>query len=405
MIHQAPSGARDLLPLEVTQKSWMNDRIQEIFQRWGYQRIVTSSIEWLDTLIAGGAIERSTVIQLQETAEGVLGLRPELTASIARTAVTRMADNSHPQRICYRANVFRNPPVGHHGQQLEFHQAGVELLMRGGVLADTEILLLLADCLEKLGVPQWHLILGEAELTRSLLSPFPVPLRQQVRNCLAHLDYVSLENLAYPSAALREQALLLFNLRGNPADVLQKLLNLDLDKSAQQAVSNLKSLLELVQNSFAKPLPLVLDLSLVQTFDFYTGIIFKAVSHADQQLRILGQGGRYDQLLSVYHPQQQSAPGIGFSLNLEDLHTCLLSTNVLPQQTPPLDWLVIPQTPDAQIAALIHAQTLRNSSELVRVALEIDRRSDETTREYARSIRVQNLAWVQTDGQVMIETI
>lgn len=405
MIHQAPSGARDLLPLEVTQKSWMNDRIQEIFQRWGYQRIVTSSIEWLETLIAGGAIERSTVIQLQETAEGALGLRPELTASIARTAVTRMADNSHPQRICYRANVFRNPPVGHHGQQLEFHQAGVELLMRGGVLADAEILLLLADCLEQLGIPQWHLILGEAELTRSLLSPFPVPLRQQVRNCLAHLDYVSLENLAYSSAALQEQALLLFNLRGNPADVLQKLLNLDLDESAQQAVSNLKSLLELVQNSFAKPLPLVLDLSLVQTFDFYTGIIFKAVSHADQQLRILGQGGRYDQLLSVYHPQQQSAPGIGFSLNLEDLHTCLLSTNVLPQQIPPLDWLVIPQTPDAQIAAFIHAQTLRNSSELVRVALEIDRRSDDAIREYAQSIRVKNLAWVHPDGQVMIEMI
>ncbi|PSF31381.1 ATP phosphoribosyltransferase regulatory subunit [Aphanothece hegewaldii CCALA 016] len=412
MIHQAPSGARDLLPLEVTQKSWMNDRIQEIFQRWGYQRIVTSSIEWLDTLIAGGAIERSTVIQLQETAEGALGLRPELTASIARTAVTRMSDHSHPQRLCYRANVFRNPPTGHHGQQLEFHQAGVELLMRGGVLADAEILLLLADCLEQLGVPQWHLLIGEAALTRSLLAPFPVPLQQQVRDCLAHLDYVSLENLAYPSAALREHGLLLFNLRGKPADVLQKILNLDLDESAQEAVSNLKSLLEVVENSFAQrstqnaiAFPLVLDLSLLQTFDFYTGIIFKAVSYTDQQLRILGQGGRYDQLLSVYHPQQESAPGIGFSLNLEELHTCLLSTGILPQQTPALDWLVIPQTKDAEIAAFIHAQTLRKSTELIRVSLFIGERSEDGIREYIQNIRVKNLAWVQADGQVIIETI
>lgn len=404
MIHQAPSGARDLLPLEVTQKSWINDRIQEIFQRWGYQRIVTSSIEWLDTLIAGGAIERSTVIQLQETSEGALGLRPELTASIARTAVTRLADHSYPQRICYRANVFRNPPSGHHGQQLEFHQAGVELLLKGGVLADAEILLLLAQCLEQLGVPQWHLILGEAELTRSLLSPFPLPLQQQVRHCLANLDYVSLENLSYPSAALREQALLLFNLRGNPNDVLQKILTLDLDQSAQQAVNNLKSLLELVQNSFPKPFPWVLDLSLVQTFDFYTGIIFKAVSYNEQQLRILAQGGRYDQLLGVYHPQQESAPGIGFSLNLENLHTCLLSTNLLPQETPPLDWLVIPQTSDAEIAALIHAQHLRKSPELLRVALEIGGRSPEAIREYARQMRVKKLAWIGSDGQVKDES-
>lgn len=405
MIHQAPSGARDLLPLEVTQKSWINDRIQEIFQRWGYQRIVTSSIEWLDTLIAGGAIERSTVIQLQETREGALGLRPELTASIARTAVTRLAEHSHPQRICYRANVFRNPPVGHHGQQLEFHQAGVELLMRGGVLADAEILLLLAECLEELGVPQWHLILGEAELTRSLLSSFPVSLRQQVRSCLAHLDYVSLENLTYPTAALKEQALLLFNLRGKPADVLQKIHHLDLDESAQQAANNLKSLLELVENSFGQPFPWVLDLSLVQTFDFYTGIIFKAVSYTEQQLLILAQGGRYDQLLSVYHPQKESAPGIGFSLNLENVHHSLLLTPHLPQETPPLDWLVIPQTPDAESAALIHAQTLRKSPELLRVALDIGGRSPEAIRDDARQMRVKQLAWVEAEGQIKIESL
>jgi ATP phosphoribosyltransferase regulatory subunit len=281
----------------------------------------------------------------------------------------------------------------------------VELLFAGGVLADAEILLLLADCLEQLGVPQWHLILGQADLTRSLLSPFPLPLQQQVRSCLAHLDYVRLENLDYPTPSLREQALLLFNLRGKPGDVLQKILKLDLDDSARQAVGNLKSLLELVQESFAKPFPLVLDLSLVQTFDFYTGIIFKAVSQANQQLQILGQGGRYDRLISLYHPQKQSAPGIGFSLNLENLHTCLLSTNLLPQQTPPLDWLVIPQTPNAEIAAFVYAQNLRNTKDLIRVALEIGDRSQQEIREYARQMRVRNLAWIEADGEAIVESL
>jgi len=127
MIHQPPAGARDLLPVEVVQKAWINDVLQDRFQRWGYRRIVTSTIEWLDTLTAGGAIEESTVIALQDSEEGRLGLRPELTASIARAAVSRMADQTYPQRLCYRANVFRQPPGGHHGRQVEFHQAGVEL--------------------------------------------------------------------------------------------------------------------------------------------------------------------------------------------------------------------------------------------------------------------------------------
>jgi len=100
MIHQPPAGTRDLLPLEVTQKGWINDRLQSVFQRWGYQRIVTSTIEWLDTLTAGGTIDPSTVIQLHGDSQGLSGLRPELTASIARSAVTRMSGESYPQRLC-----------------------------------------------------------------------------------------------------------------------------------------------------------------------------------------------------------------------------------------------------------------------------------------------------------------
>ena len=145
MIYQPPAGARDLLPLEVEQKRWINDRLQHQFQTWGYQRIVTSTLEWLDTLTAGGAIRPDKVIQLRNNGEHALGLRPELTASIARAAVTRMAGNSDPQRLCYRANVFRNASGSHHGRQLEFYQAGVELLFAGGVLADAETILLLAE--------------------------------------------------------------------------------------------------------------------------------------------------------------------------------------------------------------------------------------------------------------------
>lgn len=105
MVHQPPAGARDLLPLEVTQKRWIAERLQQVFHRWGYHQIITSTLEWLDTLMAGGAIQRSTVIQLQDAEAGTLGLRPELTASIARAFATRIAGStteatlSLPQRL------------------------------------------------------------------------------------------------------------------------------------------------------------------------------------------------------------------------------------------------------------------------------------------------------------------
>ena len=402
MIHQPPAGARDLLPLEVAQKAWINDRLQEVFARWGYQRIVTSTLERLDTLMAGGTIERSTVIELQDRSEDALGLRPELTASIARAAVTRMGASTYPQRLCYRANVFRQPPTGHHGRQLEFYQAGVELLFAGGVLADAEMLLLLADCLDQLGLQHWHLILGEVGLTCSLLAPFPVPVQKQVRNCIAHLDRVSLENLSLPDQ-LRERALFLFDLRGRPEDVLGQVASLDLDDNGIHSVNHLKSLVDLLNKSSVKPLPIILDLSLLQTFDYYTGIVFDVVSFKNNQSHVLAQGGRYDQLLGLYHPQGKSSPGIGFSFYLEDLYA--LSTNALPKETPASDWLIIPQTPEAEAAAFDYAQKLRNSEHLVRVEIELERRSPQQIREYGHTHRIKQLAWVHSDGTPKIEAL
>ena len=404
MIHQPPAGARDLFPLEVAQKCWINDRLQVKFQQWGYQRIVTSTLEWLDTLTAGGAIKPSTVIQIQDNSEKILGLRPEVTASIARAAVTRMAGNTYPQRLCYRANVFRNPPQSHHGRQLEFYQAGIELLFAGGVLADAEILLLLADCLEDLGIQNWHILLGDAGLTRSLLNIFPTSVRQQVRYCLANLDRITLENLPL-EPALKEQALLLFDLRGLPKDVLAKVAHLDLDDEAQAIVRNLKSLVDLLDRSSTASISLTLDLSLVQTIDYYTGIVFEVVSYQDNQSYIIGQGGRYDRLLGLYHPQGETSPGIGFAFNIEDLHSCLLPTGKLPQQTLASDWLVIPQTPQAESAALIYAQKLRNTQPKIRVELDLGGRSPEEIKEYARTSRIKNLAWIQEDGKVTTESV
>lgn len=419
-MYQPPSGARDLFPLDVAQKRWIEDRLQQVFQRWGYHRIITSTLERVDTLMAGGAVQQSTVIQLQEIEDETLGLRPELTASIARAAVARMAGVSHPQRLYYNANVFRRAQRGSHNRQQEFYQAGVELLGSGGVVADAEVLLLLLDCLNTLGLKDWHLVLGEAGLTRSLLSPFPEDLRDRVRRAIAHLDRITLENLPL-SAELRDRALLLLDLRGRPADVLQQVSNLNLDDSQRATVSALKSLMEVLQATFeaaelearrsSSPVrviapSLILDLSLIQTFDYYTGIVLEVVGDVATGRRVLGQGGRYDQLLGIYHPQGKTYPGVGFVFNLEELHQTLLPTGQLPHKTPATNWLVVPPSPQDCAVAFAYAQKIRESTNLVRVEVDLDQRdSQDAARDYARHRGISQIAWVSAEGVPEIETV
>ncbi|MBP0000043.1 MAG: ATP phosphoribosyltransferase regulatory subunit [Cyanobacteria bacterium SID2] len=405
-VHQPPAGARDLLPLDVAQKQWIEGRLQDAFQRWGYHRIITSTLERLDTLMAGGAIDRSTVIQFQDPDDEMLGLRPELTASIARAAVTRMSELTLPQRLYYNANVFRRNGESHHGRQQEFYQAGVELLGARGVMADAEVLLLLADSLQGLGLQRWTLVLGEAELTRALLDPFPESIRDRVRHAIARLDRVALETMAL-SPQLRDRALGLFELRGRPKDVLQKLASFDLDDDRRRVLDNLKSLVALVETIDRDLLDrIVLDLSIIETFNYYTGIVFEVVCECESGTRLLGKGGRYDRLLELYDPQKQPCPGIGFSLNLEDLQQTLLASDRLPKDIPAIDWLVVPTNTRSQMAAFTYAQQLRRETASVRVELELgDAEDRNAVLERARHRCVARVVWVAEDGTPQIEAL
>lgn len=402
MVYQPAAGARDLLPLDVAKKRWIEDRLQQVFHRWGYHRIITSTLERMDTLMAGEAIQRQMVIQLQNSEDDELGLRPELTASIARTVVTRMAGVTYPQRLYYNANVFRRTWESRHNRQQEFYQAGVELLGAGGLLANAEVLLLVADCLAALGLRQWHLILGEAGITRSLLNAFGANLQDKVRTAIAHLDRITIDTLPL-SDELRDRARIMMDLRGPSAEVLEKVSSLQLDEQQQQAINNLKSLVELLESE--KKFSLILDLSLIQTIDYYTGIVFQVVNDTESQARILGQGGRYDQLLGLYHPQGENIPGIGFVLNIEDLYQVLLSTGQLPQTTPASNWLVVPETPSADAPAFAYAQKLRDSTHLVRVEMDLLRTDADTIRQYARDRGIAQIAWIKADGSPKIESL
>ncbi|MEA5503043.1 ATP phosphoribosyltransferase regulatory subunit [Halotia wernerae UHCC 0503] len=402
MVYQPAAGARDLLPLDVAQKRWIEDRLQQVFHRWGYHRIITSTLERMDTLMAGEAIQRQMVIQLQNSEDEELGLRPELTASIARAVVTRMAGVTYPQRLYYNANVFRRTWENRHNRQQEFYQAGVELLGVGGLLANTEVLLLAGSCLAALGLQDWHLILGEAGITRSLLDAFPADLQSQVRSAIANLDRITIDTLPL-SDQLRERARIMLDLRGTSADVLQKVSTLGLDEEQQEAVNNLKSLVELLESG--GKIPIILDLSLIQTIDYYTGIVFEVVSNTGSQARVLGRGGRYDQLLGLYHPQKENIPGIGFVLNIEDLYQVLLPTQQLPQATPVSNWLVVPETPSAEAAAFTYAQKLRESTHLVRVEMDLGGRDAQAIRQYASDRSIAQIAWIKADGSPTIEPL
>jgi ATP phosphoribosyltransferase regulatory subunit len=400
MVHQLPTGAKDLLPLDVAQKLWIESRIQQVFQSWGYQRIITPTVEHLRSLTAGGAVDPESVIQLHSDSIDILGLRPEFTASIARAYAARLGRDvaTCPQRLYYNANIFRRKA---NNTSEESFQAGVELLGGSGLLADGEILMLLAESLDLVELPDWQIILGEAKLTGALLDLLPEQYRANVRQALASLDRVALKEMDLP-ADVKGYALELIDLRGKPKDVLSRLAASAWASGLTAEINYLKSLIELWETSANNSRMgdrLILDLSFMQTFDYYTGIVFEVACNNC----VVAQGGRYDRLLGVYHAQGMSYASIGFCINLEDLQRALQSR--LPQTLSTSNCLVVAKTPDAMQAAFAHATQLRQSAESPAIELELEFRSADAIRDHARSRGIPAIAWVSDNGAIELENI
>ncbi len=398
MVHQLPTGAKDLLPLDVAQKHWIESRIQQVFQSWGYHRIITPTVEHLRSLTAGGAVEPESVIQLHSSSIEILGLRPEFTASIARAYAARLGGNatSCPQRLYYSANVFRRKADS---TSQESFQAGIELLGASGLLADGEVLMLLAASLDRVELPDYRIILGDARLTTALLDLLPEQYRPKVRQALASLDRIAITEMDLP-ADVKGYALELIDLRGKPKDVLSRLANSAWTSGLTGEINYLKSLIDLWESlGTALGDRLILDLSLMQTFDYYTGLVFEVACNN----YVVAQGGRYDGLLGVYHPQNVSYPSIGFCINIEALQQALQSQ--LPKTLPNSDCLVVAKTPESMPAAFAHAAKLRQLPDSQAIELELEFRSPDAVRDYARSRGISAIAWVGNDGEIIEESL
>ena len=115
----APKGTYDILPADQPVRRWVIARAEEVFQRYGYERIDTPTFE--ETRLFTRGVGESTDIVRKEmyTFEDLGGrsmtLRPEGTAPVARAFVEHgMHTLAQPVKLYYHSPMFRlrEPAVG-----------------------------------------------------------------------------------------------------------------------------------------------------------------------------------------------------------------------------------------------------------------------------------------------------
>ena len=322
MALQPASGARDLNPLQVDANRQLSEKLAKVFRLWGYDEVSPPRVERLDTLRAGGAIASTDIVRL--VADEPLGLRPEMTASIARAASTRMAARPRPLRLWASGTVFQSRSADEGGQCIEENlQTGVELFGVEPIEAEMELLSLLMASVQALGVDRAQhprLLVGHTGLMDLLLSLVEEDKRESVRTALIQFDRLALSELGLPED-VRTSLLSLLSCRGTPQQVLSDLRPIfgatalfdDLDRLCNQLESM----------AVEQGITIQLDPTFQPHFELYTGLVFQLVCDGAAAPVVIARGGRYDDLVRRCGAPASQAFGAGFSFAIDPIRELL----------------------------------------------------------------------------------
>lgn len=324
MIQRTPRGFRDILPQEALARERITETVRACFSSHGYLPVETPILEDRSVIETAGRIQDSP-FQLFDKDDRLLMLRPDLTLPIARMVASRLDSARLPARLRYVAPVVREQGAMR-GQPRQFTQLGVELVGGEGSASEAEVVLLLADALARLGVPDWYVVCGSVAPLTALLDSCHMgrQFSREVLSLVHSSDLVGLDELVRHAkgltAAQAEALCALVRLNGDEriVDELEGLLVSAGVADAEEVVAGLHSLVESC-SPLVRQGRLRFDFSIINSFDYYTGLVFKA--YAEGIAASLASGGHYDAVL-----ENLGLPGVsacGFAMSLERLQEVL----------------------------------------------------------------------------------
>lgn len=317
MTQPLPTGTRDVLADEMRELRALESTLLALFAERGYGEVATPAIEYHEVIARGEGPEGSAAYRFLDESGHELALRSDMTVPIARMIADRFADSIEPVRVCYSGSVFRRVQPKR-GQLREFRQIGVELAGVDSPEGTVEVIALLSEALDAIGLESAVIGLGDADLFGGLLDEFAVEgeARDRILECLASHDLVAIEAEAGALAGIgdaeRAAIVALSDLRGGPEvlDDARAIGGAAIERASQKLAETLEGLsqrgvLDRVQ----------VDFGLLRDLGYYTGAILEvydpAVGH------IIGGGGRYDELLGRFG---KPWPAAGFALYTERVH-------------------------------------------------------------------------------------
>lgn len=321
---QRPKGTKDLLPQDSYLWQYLENKVKELFEVYGYQEIRVPVFEYTE-LFQRGVGDSTDVVQkemytFEDKGGRSITLRPEGTAGVIRAYIENgMASYPSPVKMWYNMGMYRYENV-QKGRLREFHQIGAEMVGTSSPEADVEVISMANRIFKVLGIPNITLNINSIGCP-TCRAKYQEVLKEFIgKNINQYCDTCKTRFEKNPMRILdcKEKTCKQLN-QGAPQM---------LDYLCEECLNHfemVKAMLNLLEIDYT------VDGGIVRGLDYYTKTVFEFID-GNTGLTVLA-GGRYDGL--VKELGGQDTPAIGFAMGVEriaDILSAQVSSSIKPKQ-------------------------------------------------------------------------
>lgn len=307
ILTKGPRGTQDVLPAQSYKWQYLERKLMEIAGLYGFREIRIPTFEHTE-LFNRSVGDTTDVVQKEmytftDKGDRSITLRPEGTAGTLRSAVEHgLLGDALPVKAAYLVSAFRyeKPQAG---RLREFHQFGVEVLGSPAPASDAEVISMVHQMFQELGI-QAQLEINSigcptcrARYQQALRDHFSPRAQELCETCQDRLVRNPLRLLDCKSPVCQEI--------GKGAPMMLDYLCEDCADHFRQVKDRLDGL----------GISYQINPKIVRGLDYYTKTVFEFVTDKIGAQSTICGGGRYDGLI-----QQLGGPelsGIGFAMGLE----------------------------------------------------------------------------------------
>lgn len=329
-----PRGFRDRTSGNIAAERRMLETIREVYESYGFEPLETPAFEYTDALgkfLPDVDRPNEGVFSLKDDDGQWLSLRYDLTAPLARYVAENFQSLPKPFRRYQMGNVWRNEKPGP-GRYREFTQFDADTVGSASPAADAELLMMVCDALEALGLRRGEYILkmNSRRLLDAVLESATVTDLQRgtVLRAIDKFDRLGESGVRALLGEGRKDESGDFT-KGAGLDQRQIALVMELLMASAERYETIAAVQELqaIRNILAvngyKEDRVQIDTSIIRGLEYYTGPVFEAqlkfpVTNEAGETIVFGSvagGGRYDNLVARFTGQQVPATGISIGVS------------------------------------------------------------------------------------------